>query len=422
MFFLLDSYRHNQCLNKQTLNQVLIALLLFLTGCAPMIQAVPSEKRYSATPPTIATSKKWLVFFDGTANDIISRTNVRRLFEMVAVEENPNVISIYIDGVGSSSTPITGGVFGFGMKERILDGYKILAKYRKAGEKIYIFGFSRGAHQARALAGLMAYCGLPDASKVEKPELDNLAEKIWSACKNEGEAEDNKWIAWKPDDGPFLKKKLGLDTKVAEIEFLGIWDTVPGSQFKEFHDYGEAEDEKEGIRYKVQPYPTIHVIAHALSQDEKRSKFRPVFVRKPIDPTRTRLYQVWFPGAHSDVGGGYDDSNDLAGISLNWMVNLLKDQNIFHSIPPTVYSDFKGLAHWSLGVAPGNKTSKYEDRRTKADIKDLEAELHPSILERKEASKTNGGVPIRSCLKKQENIVVYKPYPIPAGTCVQDDY
>jgi uncharacterized protein (DUF2235 family) len=263
------------------------------------------------------------------------------------------------------------------MKERILDGYKILAKNRSAGEKIYIFGFSRGAHQARALAGLMAYCGLPDASKMEKAALDSLAEKIWNACRKEDEADDNKWIAWKPVDGPFLAKTLGLDTKVAEVEFLGIWDTVPGSQFKEFLDYGEAEDESEGIRYKVQPYPTIHVVAHALSRDEKRSKFRPVFVRTPIDSTRTKLYQVWFPGAHSDVGGGYDDSNDLAGISLNWMVDLLKNQNIFHSTPPKVYSDSKGLAHWSLGVAPGNTASKYEDR--KIDLAGLDATPHPSI-------------------------------------------
>lgn len=419
MFFLPDYYSHNQYPNKRTLNQILMVLLFFIAGCAaPTIQTVPSEKRYSATPHE-STSKKWLIFFDGTANDILSRTNVRRLFEMVSVEENPNVWSIYMDGVGSSSAPITGSAFGYGMKERILDGYKILAKNRSAGEKIYIFGFSRGAHQARALAGLMAYCGLPDASKMEKAVLDSLAEKIWNTCRKEDEAEDNKWITWKPEDGPFLAKKLGLDTKVAEVEFLGIWDTVPGSQFKKFHDYGESEDERDGIRYKVQPYPTIHVIAHALSRDEKRSKFRPVFVRAPIDPTRTKLHQVWFPGAHSDVGGGYDDSNDLAGISLNWMVNLLKDQNIFHGIPPKAYSDSKGLAHWSLGAAPGNIASGYEDRKIGLDT--LVATIDQSVSEREEASKKNGGVPIRSCLKKQEKEVVFKPYPIPVGTCVQKD-
>lgn len=244
-----------------------------ILGCAtilvnqPVTQIDPNVDRRSPTSPTTEdTNRKLLVFFDGSANDWQSRTNVRRLFEIVAVEENPEVISIYMDGVGSSSTPLTGGVFGFGMKARIMEGYKFLARNRGARDKIYIFGFSRGAHQARSLVGLLAYCGLPKANSMSKFELDRKAEEVWDACGKENEVPDTEWRAWKPENGPWLAQRLRVDTDVAEVEFLGIWDTVPGSQFKKFDNFDEAEDEREGIRCKVHPYPTIHVIAHALSR------------------------------------------------------------------------------------------------------------------------------------------------------------
>lgn len=400
-------------LSKSGYTKLILTLItLLLISCTnPVTQIVPNlELRPIVSSNSGPTPRKLLVFFDGTANDWTSRTNVRRLFEMVAVEENPSVISIYMDGVGSSSTPLTGGIFGFGMKERILDGYKFLAKNRKVGDKIYIFGFSRGAHQARTLAGLMAYCGLPDANNLSDSDLDHEAEKIWDVCRKENEASDKEWIAWKPENGPYLGKKLALNTRVAEVDFLGLWDTVPGSQFKKFDDYGEAEDEKEGIRYKSQPYPTIHFIAHALALDEKRSKFRPLFVREPIDPMRTVLHQFWFPGAHSDVGGGYNDSNDLAGISLNWMIDLLKNQGIFHSAAPRVYENYAGLMHWSLGDAPGNAGSDYEDRKINLVSK------HASVAEREKISKELGGVLIRSCQKGKTTSI---PYPFSPETCVQ---
>jgi len=407
-------------INNPVCTLVIIALIILSTSnvyAKPVIQIVPNlDLRTSVN--TISSenpSRKLLVFFDGTANDWRSRTNVRRLFEMVAVEENPFVISMHLDGVGSSSHPLIGGIFGFGMKERILDGYKFLARHRKTGDKILIFGFSRGAHQARALAGLMAYCGLYDAT-IDDSKLNKKAEQIWDRCRNVNEATDEEWKAWKTEDGPLLSKKLKLDTKVAEVDFLGIWDTVPGSQFKKFEDYGEAEDVKEGIRYKSQPYPTIHTIAHALARDEKRSKFRPIFVKAPIDPSRTTLHQVWFPGAHADVGGGYEDSNDLAGISLNWMVGLLKDQGIFHGTPPTVYSDPAGLAHWSLGDAPANTGSHYEDRHI--DLVTLVAKEDTSVAEREKISKERGGVLIRSCQNKEKKKkITLELYPIVTEHC-----
>lgn len=147
----------------------------------------------------------------------------------------------------------------------------------------------------------------------------------------------DKWTSWTPDQPPLLgkeiKDKLKIEMRAVTIAFLGVWDTVPGSSFINF---GVCKGEKgffkrwvpfltpaEGDRYKSDSYPPIHQIAHAVSLDEKRSKFAPLLLCPTINPQYTSLNEEWFPGAHSDIGGGYEDSNDLAGLSFNWMLGLL---------------------------------------------------------------------------------------------------
>ena len=180
------------------------------------------------------------------------------------------------------------------------------------------------------------------------------------------------------------------------MQFLGVWDTVPGSQFKKYCECSEAPDNVEGIRYKIWSYPTIREIAHAVSIDEKRSKFSRVLVCPPIDPARTIVHQAWFAGAHADVGGGYGDSNDLAGVSLNWMLELLEKHDLFNGNKPRVYADPAGLAHASICDFPANVGSDYEDR----DIPQG-AVLHASVRTRIQ----NGAVPLRKNGK-----VIHKDY------------
>lgn len=404
--------------------KIFIALLFVTFGCAtPEVQLIPSETRIEQNPPPCDQPRKLMVFFDGTDNELFSRTNVRRLFEIVSSQERPTNFSIYVDGVGSSSFPLIGAVLGYGIKARVLEGYKFLADNYRKGDKVYIFGFSRGAHQARALSGLLSYCGIPNDSY--------NAKDVMNFCIDQEEKDDETWRNWKPSDGVMLNtelsKELNITTQVAEIEFLGIWDTVPGSQFKKFDEFRELEDSVEGVRYKSQPYPTIKFIAHALSKDEKRSEFVPLFVRRPINPERTMLQQVWFPGAHSDVGGGYDDSNDLAGISLNWMLDLLTNKKqkknydgLFDGNTPTVFDDAGGLAHWSLGSQLGAFGSEYLDRIYGSPLlKDLTSD-HPSIAEREEISKINHGVPVASCKNKQTGVLRVN-YPYQTNVCVQKD-
>lgn len=374
-------------------------LAAVISGCIPkpVVQAAPNPD--TERKPVVTGSKKILIFFDGTANEWDTRTNVRRLFELVSAHEDPTLLSLYVDGVGSSSFLLTGTTLGYGLKPRILEGYKFLARYFRKGDQIYIFGFSRGAHQARALAGLLAYNGIPQVG-TGKAELKDAAEKIWAFSRHQYDDSAEKWMSWTPDQAaPFakeIKETFNIETVVAPVQFLGVWDTVPGSQFKKFCDCSEAPDSAKGIRYKILSYPTIREIAHAVSIDEKRSEFSPVFVCPPINPGRTVVHQTWFAGAHADVGGGYGDSNDLAGVSLNWMLELLEKHDLFNGNKPRVYASAAGLAHASICDFPANLGSDYEDRAIPPG-----AVLHASVKSRMQ----NGEVPLRKNGK-----IIYKPY------------
>jgi hypothetical protein len=116
---------------------------------------------------------------------------------------------------------------------------------------------------------------------------------------------------------------------------------------------------------------------------------------------------MWFPGAHADVGGGYADSNELPGISLNWMLGLLAKSYKFNTLPQ-VKEDAKGLAHWPICDFV-NKISNDEEDRKPEDWADLrEPQFHPSIQERKNA----GEVPI--CIQKK---IYRKLYPVSSAEC-----
>jgi uncharacterized protein (DUF2235 family) len=359
--------------------------------------------------------KSIFVFLDGTANDDTSKTNVWRLFKLIDKYKNPHTIGRYIEGVGSVKDPLEddpllpflGDALGRGMQDRILEAYDYIAVNYKAGDDIYIFGFSRGAHQARALAGLLAYAGVP-ASIDNSDDTDRRvkSERILKLLKESLDEDFNEqWHAWKPNQAPLLveviKKDVLLDMRPVEIKFLGVWDTVPGSSFKKY----EACKEKigfckrnlnwlpiisKGERYKSGSYPPIHEIAHAVSLDEKRSKFRPLYLCGPLEEKYTTLHEVWFPGAHADVGGGYGD-DALPNISLNWMIGLLSNNYQFSSRPDRFIENPKGLAHWSYGDKPANAGSRCEDRK---DHKDWQPPLGYKADSSIEKRKQGGAMPV----------------------------
>lgn len=372
--------------NRHWLYGFLLTLTVLLQpGCvSPGIQTAPNVAlREQRKIPPPATPRKLLVFMDGTNNEWDSRTNVRRLFELVAAEENPAQVCFYSDGVGSSSYKFLGGAFGYGLKPRVLAAYEFLSKNHREGDQILVFGFSRGAHEARALAGIIAHCGLVTDPGAGESQFKRDVLRIWDySISRDDVKEKTRWEKAVTERKPIFSAGLdeirGISTRYAEVNFLGVWDTVPGSQFKAYGPVGEAKDGHRGIRYKMGSYPPIRKIVHAVSIDERRDKFRPVLVPRAINPERTEVHELWFPGAHSDVGGGYSDSNDLAGGALNWMLDELEPFGIFAHGKPRVYSDPLGLAHDTKDIGMWRWLSKDEPR-----WRPESARFHDSAVQRK---------------------------------------
>ncbi|MYM80904.1 hypothetical protein GTP44_02870 [Duganella sp. FT50W] len=263
----------------------LVLLCQLLSGCASTVNA---ESHLASANTTQA--RNIFVFMDGTANESASGTNVYRTFKLISQDDNTATASIYIEGVataGASAQQVLEAALGYGMQPRILTGYQFITDNYRAGDKVFIFGFSRGAHEARALAGLLSYAGIPKASP-------GSGKKILSLVKSKDDDDYlQQWKTWKSGDRPLLadeiKRTLNLEVQGVEVNFLGLWDTVPGSSLKKFGKCKEEKNSTDGDRYKSGSYPPIHYIAHAVSVDEKRSKFRPILLCDAINPELTTM-------------------------------------------------------------------------------------------------------------------------------------
>lgn len=143
--------------------------LVCLTACESTtyqyVNSCESTQNFSCATDT---PKNIAIFFDGTGNTPESNTNVYKLYEMLSKNSEENVPSMYIEGVGTEWYRfISGNLFGNGMKPRLVESYKfILNEYKSTDESLYLFGFSRGAYNARALAGLLYTAGLADTNNL----------------------------------------------------------------------------------------------------------------------------------------------------------------------------------------------------------------------------------------------------------------
>lgn len=262
--------------------------------------------------------KRLVVCCDGTWNkpDAKSVTNVEKIAR--TVQSDPadaggvSQLVYYISGVGAGSYAadrILGGAFGFGLWHNVIASYRFLAQNYEPDDEIFIFGFSRGAYTARSLAGMVAKVGL--LTKVSLVE-----ERLPAAV--------HMYEQKRPAEGAFgssIEEFKHDHCHAAPVSFLGVFDTVgalgvPGIQATtpRFHD--------------VQLSRSVLKARHAMSIDDPRLKFAPTLwlepghpeERGPEDPAtaKDRVKQVWFEGAHSDVGGGLAETG-LSDTTLLWM-------------------------------------------------------------------------------------------------------
>lgn len=315
-------------------------------------------------PPT-HTHRTLVLCFDGTGDQFDDdNSNIVNFVSLLKKNDSRKQLVYYQAGIGTYTIPqiakpmmakvhkALDAMIGVHLNAHVMSGYEFLMQNYQYGDKVFLFGFSRGAYTARALAGMVHKVGLLPKSNYQQVPF---AYKMYSREDETG---------WKQSAA--FKKAFSIDV---DIQLLAVWDTV-GSV---------------GVIPKRLPFTTFntHVkhFRHALALDERRVRFKPNFFNRPTPeevelglkwgqkesskskkgPQRqktkrawekqyasnglhsTDVEEVWFAGCHCDVGGGSEKNevrSNLARIPLRWMVRecfklktgILFDRRMFEVI------------------------------------------------------------------------------------------
>jgi uncharacterized protein (DUF2235 family) len=240
------------------------------------------------------------VFADGTGNSAakLFKTNVWRLYNALDISEPGSTnrtrqIAYYHDGVGTSSfkpLAILGGVFGWGLKRNVLDLYTFVCRNYEPGDRIYAFGFSRGAFTVRLLAGMVVREGIVVTTSEEDLKIYsqdayrqfrrqfNPTGGLVTPLRDVRDALINRWrrITMRRTYKERQADKVHAN-HVADVEFVGVWDTVAA--------YGMPIAEiTRGIDDWIWPLsmpnyqlsPRVKRGRHALALDDERDTFHPL--------------------------------------------------------------------------------------------------------------------------------------------------
>ena len=252
--------------------------------------------------------------------------------EMVCKDSAGNVLQVakYLHGVGDSKNSVSkvlGGVFGVGVVSRVVRGYTFISRNYEPGDSIHITGFSRGAYTARALAGMIGKVGLLNTKNFDPNDKDEAYRRgfeAWVKAKSmnfEGKGVLTNMLTTVAMLAEGVLSRVSLKpadfVPLVRIRSVGVWDTV-GSLGVPDYITGARRDLFSFIDNKLSPM--VDNAFHAMALDEMRRDF-------PIDrwDADPRIEEVWFTGAHSDVGGGYPSAEcGLSDIALNWMMLKLQ--------------------------------------------------------------------------------------------------
>ncbi|KAL1837313.1 hypothetical protein VTJ49DRAFT_4035 [Mycothermus thermophilus] len=413
--------------------------------------------RTSHGPTTpVRPRKRIIVCCDGTWMDSLGEkseppsnvTRISRVLSRTCSDGTPQVIT-YFAGVGTANAidRFTGGAFGMGLDQDICEVYNFVCNNYVDGDDIVLIGFSRGAFTARSVADMIGSIGLltPDG-------LDYF-HAIFDDYENMGHAHrdaDEFLVPGMPDfDGShgqakiewerarMHKYKLGLkqlgftrDTyrdgiTPITIKALAVWDTVGALGIPPAPVIGVRGSADQWRFTNTQITDKVENAFQALALDEPRYAFRPSLWER-LPGSRTNLKQVWFPGNHGNVGGGWPDQQ-IADITLAWMCDQLSRLGIEFSYP-RMLSLFHSTLCYSAAhpypYAPGAATVKGTNPHTlplppaaRAPLDSLKRSLSkvlPSSSSSKRSSKPSTTTTTTTTTKPEHNTPAPLPWACPA--------
>ena len=307
--------------------------------------------------------KNIVVLSDGTGQEGGKGhdTNVFKLLRMLTRSTDRQVV-FYDEGLVTDWRKVTGNAFGAGFSHNLLRCYKFIFENYNAGDKIYLFGFGRGAATVRSLASFIHYFGILPRYR---PELIKKAynlyrqgqDEVGSAIFNQGYKvykmglDRDEW-----EDVLNINAKAFVDqhpNEWVDIEFLGVWDTVPAIGFVALAGLNTFLGNI--LKYNFHDFrlhPSVKNAYHALAIDDDRLWFHPSLWAEKTREEQI-VEQVWFNGAHTDVGGGFTEPG-LSDITLEWMV----EKAVSHGL--RIYLGSR--KYWNFVVAP-DPTDLYHPAR-----------------------------------------------------------
>ncbi|KAL9107745.1 MAG: hypothetical protein Q9227_007367 [Pyrenula ochraceoflavens] len=297
----------------------------------------------SGNVPSGKLHKRIIIGCDGTWMNSDGETqvpsNVTRICRCIrsqaTLRESSNAdtkipqIIYYQSGVGSTSdvwNHIIGGATGKGISENIREAYSFICNNYEFGDEIFLLGFSRGAFTVRSIAsliraiGLLTRTGLVYFYQIFK-DWEHQNDVDWAPPDK-----DQPWPAPRPSvtTPEYRRKLLELEFTRFDIQIkaCAVWDTVGALGVPSLgllpqplsRDYSFVDSKVE---------PIVEYAYQALALDEHRRQYKPTVWERPDGQEWPKiLKQCWFPGAHSDIGGSYEDA-DLSNITLAWMISQL---------------------------------------------------------------------------------------------------
>jgi uncharacterized protein (DUF2235 family) len=336
--------------------------------------------------------KRLVLCCDGTWNkaDQVSNghpcpTNVVKLAYRVAKRDvdTPQIV-FYDQGVGTGNVldRWSGGALGEGLDDNIFDAYRFLIANYEVGDEIFLFGFSRGAFTVRSIAGMVRKCGI-----VKRTSIDQYTPAMHLYRDAHVHPDDATAKAFKkahscrPDDD-------------VPIRFIGVWDTVGALGIPLRGLRGLTR--RKHVFHDTELSKTVQTARHALAIDERRAPFEPTLWKEKPKPNQT-VEQVWFPGVHSDVGGGYAESA-LSDIALDWMLAEAKAAGL--ALDSEVLA-VRPLRPDPAGKLHDSKTGLYNltpGRDRPIDVGGTQS-IHPSALARWDADRKYRPVNLRNAFK-----------------------
>jgi len=257
-------------------------------------------------------------------------------------EHDPEIeqVKYYDPGVGTAGwfDKIRGGVTGAGLFKNMRQAYAWLIRNHRPEDRLFLFGFSRGAFTARSLAGMLGLCGIPKSGR-EPEELAIEAAKAYRIKDPEKRA---------AACGDFFDRH---ECSPGEVHVLGVWDTVGALGLPTRGLLGKLTRARHSF-HDVSLGANIRHAYHAVAINERRGPFEPTLWRGETPQENQTVIQAWFPGVHSNIGGGYLDAG-LSDRALYWMIHKAQEHGlrfndvyIERRIDPNWFGELRDSMQW----------------------------------------------------------------------------